>query len=62
MIKLSNATPGCLTIDDQGHRLYCAAREGLLLVFDKRDDGINLVHTLHVSRQPCIGSDFLKQL
>jgi len=62
MIKLSNATPGTLALDPVNKRLYCAAREGLLLIFSIKRDRIVMVHALPVVMNPSPYASFIKQL
>jgi len=62
MIKLSNATPGALALDPVNKRLYCAAREGLLLIFSIKRDRIVMVHALPVVMNPSPYASFIKQL
>ena len=44
-LKLSNCEPGCIMVEADARRLYCATREGLLLVFGiETKEHLVLVH------------------
>lgn len=52
-LKLSNCEPGTITIDSDARRLYCASREGLLLILNiDQKEHLVLVHTLKLIKNP----------
>ncbi len=63
-IKISNSQPSELQIDVESKRLYCATREGLLLIFDISVKGhLVLVHTKKLVKNPgALNTPFVKQM
>ena len=63
-LKMSNSQPSELSIDEEANRLYCATREGLLLILDiSSKDHPVLVHMMKMVINPSnLGTNFIKQM
>ena len=64
-IKTSNCQPLKLEIDVDLARLYCATKEGLVLLFDIKEDYPIMIHSIKLVRTmpaSSIGSNFVKNL
>jgi len=64
-IKTSNCQPLKLEIDEDLQRLYCATREGLVILFDISEDALIMIHTIKLVRtvpSQQIGNNYVKSL
>jgi hypothetical protein len=61
-LKCSNANVGKLLIDSEENRLYCSAKEGLLLFFDIKTQLPRLCYTMRLVKVPELGRNYVKSM